>query len=112
MCRYLGVNSREVIDAAATKPFGFMPFYPGPGIGGHCIPVDPLYLSWKMRLSGNEARFIALAGEINRGMPRHLVRLVAEALNDLGPPLKGAPAPAPRVAYKPGVGDTPDAPAF
>ncbi len=68
MCRYLGVDSHEVIDAAATKPFGFMPFYPGPGIGGHCIPVDPLYLSWKMRLSGYEARFISLADEINRAI--------------------------------------------
>src|SRR6185436_4372600 len=73
MCRRLGVGTKEVIDAAATKPFGFMPFYPGPGIGGHCIPVDPLYLSWSMRLSGYEARFIALADEINRSMPHHVV---------------------------------------
>src|SRR2546425_2812538 len=69
MCRHLGVSSREVIDAAATKPFGFLPFYPGPGIGGHCIPVDPNYLAWKMRLNGYEARFIHLSHEINRSMP-------------------------------------------
>jgi len=80
MCRRLGVSSREVIDAAATKPFGFMPFYPGPGIGGHCIAVDPFYLSWKMRLSGYEPRFIHIADEINQHMPEHVVELVTEAL--------------------------------
>src|ERR1051325_6505837 len=90
MCRKLGVSSKEVIDAAATKPFGFMAFYPGPGIGGHCIPVDPLHPSWKTRRSGCEARFIALADEINRGMAGHVVRLVGEALNDVGRALKGA----------------------
>lgn len=112
MCERLGVSSKEVIDAAATKPFGFMAFYPGPGIGGHCIPVDPLYLSWKMRLSGYEARFIALADEINRGMPGHVVRLVAEALNDVGRALKGARVLVLGVAYKRGVGDTRESPAF
>jgi UDP-N-acetyl-D-glucosamine dehydrogenase len=112
MCERLGVSSKEVIDAAATKPFGFMPFYPGPGIGGHCIPVDPLYLSWRMRLSGYEARFIALADEINRGMPSHVVRLVTEALNEASRALKGARILVLGVAYKKGVGDTRESPAF
>jgi UDP-N-acetyl-D-glucosamine dehydrogenase len=112
MCRYLGVDSREVIDAAATKPFGFMPFYPGPGIGGHCIPVDPLYLSWKMRLSGYEARFISLADEINRSMPVHVLRLVSEALNDAAKPLKGARILVLGAAYKRGIGDTRESPAY
>ncbi len=111
MCRRLGISTREVIDAAATKPFGFMPFYPGPGIGGHCIPVDPLYLSWKMRLNGYEARFIALADEINRGMPLHVLNLVTEALNDAGRAVKGARVLVLGVAYKRGVGDTRESPA-
>jgi UDP-N-acetyl-D-glucosamine dehydrogenase len=111
MCRRLGVSSKEVIDAAATKPFGFMPFYPGPGIGGHCIPVDPLYLSWKMRLNGYEARFIALADEINRAMPAHVAALVADALNDAGRAVKGARILVLGVAYKRGVGDTRESPA-
>src|SRR5881397_811751 len=100
MCRYLGVDSREVIDAAATKPFGFMPFYPGPGIGGHCIPVDPLYLSWKVRLNGYESRFIALADDINRGMPRHVLELIVETLNDAARAVKGARILVLGVAYK------------
>src|SRR5207244_4411454 len=83
-CRKIGVDPWEVIEAAATKPFGFMPFYPGPGIGGHCIPVDPLYLSWKVRLTGYEAQFIALADQVNRAMPEHVVNLVASALNERG----------------------------
>jgi UDP-N-acetyl-D-glucosamine dehydrogenase len=112
MCRYLGVDSREVIDAAATKPFGFMPFYPGPGIGGHCIPVDPLYLSWKMRLNGYEARFISLADDINRSMPAHVVTLVGEALNESGRAVKGARILVLGVAYKRGIGDTRESPAF
>jgi len=112
MCRYLGVSTREVIDAAATKPFGFMPFYPGPGIGGHCIPVDPLYLSWKMRVSGYEARFISLADDINRAMPAHVLRLVSEALNDAGRPLKDTRILVLGVAYKRGIGDTRESPAY
>src|SRR5213594_2607311 len=112
MCRYLGVDSREVIDAAATKPFGFMPFYPGPGIGGHCIPVDPLYLSWKMRLNGYQARFISLADDINRSMPGHVLTLVGEALNDSGLAFKGARILVLGVAYKRGIGDTRESPAF
>ena len=112
MCRRLGVNSREVIDAAATKPFGFLPFYPGPGIGGHCIAVDPFYLSWKMRLNGYEARFVHLADEINASMPHYVVQLVAEALNERQRSLKGAKIFALGVAYKRGVGDTRESPAL
>jgi len=111
MCRRLGVDTREVIDAAATKPFGFMPFYPGPGLGGHCIPVDPLYLSWKMRANGFESRFIALADDVNRAMPRHVLDLVIETLNDGGLAVKGARLLVLGVAYKRGVGDTRESPA-
>ena len=112
MCRHLGVSTREVIDAAATKPFGFMPFYPGPGIGGHCIPVDPLYLSWKMRLTGYEARFISLADDINRAMPAHVLSLVSDALNEAGRAMKGARVLVLGVAYKRGIGDTRESPAY
>jgi UDP-N-acetyl-D-glucosamine dehydrogenase len=112
MCHRLGVESREVIDAAATKPFGFMPFYPGPGIGGHCIPVDPLYLSWKMRLSGYEARFIALGDEINRSMPEYVVDLVTEALNERHRSVNGSRILVLGVAYKRGVGDMRESPAL
>ena len=112
MCRRLGVSTKEVIDAAATKPFGFMPFYPGPGIGGHCIPVDPLYLSWKLRLDGYESRFIALADEINRGMPSYVVEVTAEALNGQRRCLNGAKILALGVAYKRGVGDIRESPAL
>src|SRR5256712_4440960 len=112
MCRRLGVNTREVIEAAATKPFGFMPFYPGPGTGGHCIPVDPGYLAWKMRLNGYEARFIHLADEINRGMPAYVVDLIAEALNRRRRSVNGAKILALGVAYKPGVADVRESPAF
>jgi UDP-N-acetyl-D-glucosamine dehydrogenase len=112
MCRRLGVNTREVIEAAATKPFGFLPFYPGPGIGGHCIAVDPFYLSWKMRLNGYEARFIHLADEINRSMPAYVVELVSDALNQRHRCVNGARVLALGVAYKPGVGDTRESPAL
>jgi len=112
MCRRLGASTREVIDAAATKPFGFMPFYPGPGIGGHCIPVDPLYLSWKLRLDGYESRFIALADEINRAMPSYVVEVTAEALNRQRRCLNGARILALGVAYKRGVGDIRESPAL
>ena len=81
MCDRLGINVWEVVDAAATKPFGFMPFYPGPGLGGHCIPIDPFYLSWKVKEVGFEARFIELAGHVNGAMPHHVVDKVADALN-------------------------------
>jgi len=106
------VPTREVIDAAASKPFGFMPFYPGPGIGGHCIGVDPFYLSWKMRLSGYEARFIHLADEINRAMPLYVVDSVAEALNRRRRCLNGSRVLALGVAYKRGVGDIRESPAL
>jgi UDP-N-acetyl-D-glucosamine dehydrogenase len=112
MCQRLGVNVKEVIDAAATKPFGFMPFYPGPGIGGHCIPVDPLYLAWKTRLNGYEARFIALADEINRAMPGHVVELVTAGLNGRRRAMNGARILALGVAYKRGVGDIRESPAL
>ena len=112
MCRRLGVSSREVIDAAATKPFGFMPFYPGPGIGGHCIAVDPFYLSWKMRLNGYEPRFIHIADEINQHMPEHVVELVTAALNHRRRSVNGASILALGVAYKANVGDTRESPAL
>jgi len=89
MCDRMGINIWEVIDAAATKPFGFMPFYPGPGLGGHCIPIDPFYLSWKSKQAGIEARFIELAGYINGQMPHFVVDKVQNALNDAGKPLRG-----------------------
>jgi UDP-N-acetyl-D-glucosamine dehydrogenase len=112
MCRRLAVDTREVIEAAATKPFGFLPFYPGPGIGGHCIAIDPFYLSWKMRLNGYEARFIHLADEINRSMPALVVELVAEALNRRRRCLNGAKIVVLGVAYKRGVADTRESPAL
>jgi len=111
MCRRLGLSVWEIIDAAATKPFGFMPFYPGPGIGGHCLPSDPYYLAWRARMKGYEARFIAFADEINGGMPAYTVQLVADALNDHGKPIRGSRILALGVAYKPGVGDVRDSPA-
>jgi UDP-N-acetyl-D-glucosamine dehydrogenase len=111
-CRKIGVDPWEVIDAAATKPFGFMPFYPGPGIGGHCIPVDPLYFSWKVRLTGYEAQFIALADQVNRGMPEHVVSLVGDALNDRGRALRGASVLVMGVTYKADVNDIRESPAL
>jgi len=111
-CRKIGVDPWEVIEAAATKPFGFMAFYPGPGIGGHCIPVDPLYLSWKVRLTGYEAQFIALADQINRAMPEHVVNLVTEALNDRGRPVKGSSVLILGVTYKADVNDVRESPAL
>lgn len=112
MCRYLDVNVWEVIEAAATKPFGFMPFSPGPGIGGHCIPIDPMYLSWKLRLNGYEARFIALADDINRSMPHYVITLLVDGLNTRGKCVKGARLLVLGVAYKRGVGDVRESPAL
>ena len=112
ICRHLGVHSREVIDAASTKPFGFLPFFPGPGIGGHCIPVDPAFLAWKTRLNGYEARFIQLADEINRSMPAYVVQLVSEALNARSLCLNGAHVLLLGIAYKRNVGDTRESPAL
>jgi UDP-N-acetyl-D-glucosamine dehydrogenase len=112
MCHELGVDVWEVIDAAKTKPFGFMPFYPGPGLGGHCIPIDPFYLSWKARQNGFESRFIELAGHINAGMPRFVVSRVAEALNSAGKPVRGSHVHLFGMAYKPEVGDARESPAI
>jgi len=112
MCRRLGISVWEVIGAAATKPFGFMPFYPGPGLGGHCLPSDPHYLSWRVRLEGYEPRFIAFADEINRQMPAYVVQLVADAFNDRGRAVRGARVLVLGVAYKPNVADTRDSPAI
>jgi len=111
ICHHLGVSVWEVVEAAATKPFGFMPFSPGPGIGGHCIPIDPFYLSWKARLDGYEAKFIGLADEINRTMPRFVISLLTDALNARGKPLKGARILVLGVSYKREVGDTRESPA-
>jgi UDP-N-acetyl-D-glucosamine dehydrogenase len=111
ICHRLGADVWEVIEAAATKPFGFVAFYPGPGIGGHCIPIDPFYLSWKARLSGYEAKFIGLADEINRAMPDHVLGLLADALNDRGRPIRGSRILVLGVAYKRGVGDVRESPA-
>jgi UDP-N-acetyl-D-glucosamine dehydrogenase len=112
VCRHLGVDVWEVIAAAATKPFGFMAHYPGPGIGGHCIPLDPHYLSWKARLSGYEPRFISLASEINGGMPSYVVKMVGEALNDHGRCVRGSRIHLLGVAYKPNIGDYRESPAL
>ena len=112
MSRDLGVDVWEVIDAASTKPFGFMPFYPGPGLGGHCIPIDPYYLSWKARQNGFESRFIELAGYINAGMPRFVVERVVSALSQNRKPLRDARVHLFGVAYKPGVRDVRESPAI
>src|SRR5574341_1116275 len=112
MCERLGVDVWEVIDAAATKPFGFMKFTPGPGLGGHCIPIDPLYLSWKLRALKYTARFIELASEINTGMPRYVVNLVQDALNGDGKPLKDSRVLVLGAAYKPDVDDLRESPAL
>ena len=112
LCYHLGIDSWEVISAAATKPFGFMAFYPGPGIGGHCIPLDPHYLSWKARLHGFEARFIGLAEEVNSHMPRHVVQLIQDGLNNQTKALKGARVLALGVAYKRDINDVRESPAL
>src|SRR5438093_3385074 len=112
MCKRLGIDVWEVIEAAATKPFGFMPFYPGPGLGGHCIPIDPFYLSWKARASGFEARFIELAGNINGQMPAHVVDLVAESLNGRGRAGRGSRVLVLGVAYKADVDDIRESPSL
>ena len=112
MCDRLGVDVWEVIDAAATKPFGFMRFQPGPGLGGHCIPIDPLYLSWKLRSLNYTARFIELASEINTGMPRYVVTKVQDALNEQAKALKGSKILVLGVAYKPDIDDLRESPAI
>lgn len=112
MCDRIGISIWEVIDAAATKPFGFMPFYPGPGLGGHCIPIDPFYLSWKVREVGFEARFIELAGQVNAAMPHHVVEKIGDALNEHGKAIKGANILVIGVAYKRNVDDVRESPAL
>jgi UDP-N-acetyl-D-glucosamine dehydrogenase len=111
LCERMGIDVWEVIDAAATKPFGFMRFTPGPGVGGHCIPVDPYYLAWRAREFGFVDRFVELAGDINLAMPRHVVDLVAEALNDRGRALRGAQVGIVGVAFKPNIRDARNSPA-
>jgi UDP-N-acetyl-D-glucosamine dehydrogenase len=108
----MGVNVWEVIDAARTKPFGFMPFYPGPGLGGHCIPLDPFYLTWKAAEHGVWARFIELAGDINTAMPKHVVDRTARALNQHGKSLKGARALVLGLSYKADIDDDRESPSF
>src|SRR5436190_4009512 len=112
MCDRMGINVWEVIDAAATKPFGFMPFYPGPGLGGHCIPIDPFYLSWKTKQAGIEARFIELAGYINGQMPHFVTDKVQHALNDHTKPLRGSHVHVLGVAYKRNIDDVRESPAL
>jgi UDP-N-acetyl-D-glucosamine dehydrogenase len=111
LCERMDLDVWEIIDAAATKPFGFMRFTPGPGVGGHCIPVDPYYLSWRAREFDFVDRFIELAGDINLAMPRHVVDLVAEALNDRGQAIRGAKVGVVGVAFKPNVQDDRNSPA-
>src|SRR6202012_2472978 len=112
MCDRMGINVWEVIDAAATKPFGYMPFYPGPGLGGHCIPIDPFYLSWKTKQAGIEARFIELAGYINGQMPHFVVNKVQNALNDVAKPLKGSSILIYGVSYKRNIDDVRESPSL
>jgi UDP-N-acetyl-D-glucosamine dehydrogenase len=112
MCDSMEINVWEVIEAAATKPFGFMPFYPGPGLGGHCIPIDPFYLSWKTKQTGTEARFIELAGQVNGQMPRFIVEKVQNALNEVGKPVKGSKVLIYGAAYKKDIDDVRESPAL
>jgi UDP-N-acetyl-D-glucosamine dehydrogenase len=112
LCYALNIDTWEVIRAAATKPFGFMPFYPGPGIGGHCIPLDPHYLSWKARQHGFDSRFIGLAEEVNSRMPEHVVTLIADGLNDERKALNGARVLLLGVAYKKDINDVRESPAL
>jgi UDP-N-acetyl-D-glucosamine dehydrogenase len=112
MCGRMGINVWEVIEAAATKPFGFMPFYPGPGLGGHCIPIDPFYLSWKSKQAGIEARFIELAGYINGQMPHFVVEKIQNSLNDRAKPLRNSRVHILGVAYKRDIDDMRESPAL
>ena len=108
----MGIDVWEVIAAAATKPFGFQPFYPGPGLGGHCIPIDPYYLTWKAREVGMPTKFIELAGEVNRAMPHYVVHRMVLALNQRGKAIKGARILVLGLAYKPDVDDVRESPSF
>jgi UDP-N-acetyl-D-glucosamine dehydrogenase len=112
MCDRLGIDVWEVVKAAATKPFGFMPFYPGPGLGGHCIPIDPFYLSWKAKQNGFDSRFIELAGQINGAMPHFVVDKIADALNHDRKPLNGSTVLVLGIAYKRDIDDIRESPAL
>jgi UDP-N-acetyl-D-glucosamine dehydrogenase len=112
MCNHLGLDVWEVIEAAASKPFGYMKFTPGPGLGGHCIPIDPLYLSWKLRAVNYNARFIELASEINANMPRYVIQKVQTAMNGRRKALNGSRILVLGVAYKPNVSDLRESPAL
>jgi UDP-N-acetyl-D-glucosamine dehydrogenase len=112
MCDKLGIDVWEVIDAAKTKPFGFMPFYPGPGLGGHCIPIDPFYLSWKAKQNGFEARFIELAGQVNGSMPHFVVDKIGEALNGAMKSINGSRVLVVGIAYKRDIDDIRESPAL
>jgi UDP-N-acetyl-D-glucosamine dehydrogenase len=112
MCDRLGISVWEVVDAAATKPFGFMPFYPGPGLGGHCIPIDPFYLSWKVKEVGFEARFIELAGHVNGAMPHHVVDKITDALNSQSKAVRGSSVLVLGISYKRDIDDMRESPAL
>ena len=112
MCHRMDIDVWQVIEAAATKPFGFMPFFPGPGLGGHCIPIDPFYLSWKARQSGFECRFIELAGHVNGGMPEYVLERITDALNSAKKSINGSRVHVLGVAYKKDVGDVRESPAL
>jgi UDP-N-acetyl-D-glucosamine dehydrogenase len=112
MCHRMGIDVWEVIEAAKTKPFGFMAFYPGPGLGGHCIPIDPAYLSWKAKQAGFEARFIELAGHVNAAMPEYVVKLVGDALNSVKKPINGSRIHLFGIAYKRDVNDLRESPSL
>ena len=112
LCLRMGIDIWEVIGAAATKPFGFQPFYPGPGLGGHCIPIDPFYLSWKAKEFDFSTRFIELAGEVNEAMPYHVVAAVSSALNQRSKPLKGSRILVLGLAYKRDVDDLRESPSL
>ncbi len=112
MCSDMDIDVWEVIEGAATKPFGFMPFYPGPGLGGHCIPIDPFYLSWKAKQHGSETRFIDLAGQVNGGMPKHVLKLVTDGLNNIKKAVNGSRVLVVGVAYKAAIDDMRESPAL
>jgi UDP-N-acetyl-D-glucosamine dehydrogenase len=112
MSARLGIDVWEVIEAASTKPFGFMPFHPGPGLGGHCIPIDPAYLQWRARMDGFEPHFIQLAQKVNGDMPRHVARRAMDLLNEVGRPLHGSRVHLLGVAYKRDIGDVRESPAL
>jgi UDP-N-acetyl-D-glucosamine dehydrogenase len=112
LCDRMGIDIWEVVEAAATKPYGFMSFKPGPGMGGHCLPVDPFYLAWRAREFDTQTEFIELAGEVNQRMPYFCVEKIARALNDHSKPVRGSRVAIVGVSYKPGVGDLRESPAL